>query len=260
MTTPRAEFFMGIRDELPILLGTIPFGLIYGVSARSFGTSPVLTQAMSLLVFAGSAQFVTVQLLGAGVPLAVILLTAIIINLRHALYSASLAPYLKPLGFGWRILLPYLLTDEVYAVTITHYQQPGPGASRHWYFLGAGLVLWSTWQTGTAVGLVLGAHIPASWSLDFALPLTFIALVVPALKRGADGIAAGLAGIVAVLAAGLPFNSGLLIATFVGITAGMFFESRGGKQPANHEREGSVSSQTEPVQTLLLYPEEECEQ
>lgn len=226
MTTRRSEFFAGIKDELPILMGTIPFGLIYGVSARSFGIPTALAQAMSVIVFAGSAQFVVIQLINASVPAGIILLTACIINLRHALYSASVAPYLKQRGPLWRLLLPYLLTDEAYAVTITHYQQPDANAPKHWYFLGAGLILWVTWQAGTAAGLLLGAHIPASWSLDFTLPLTFIALVIPAIKKRADAITAGAAGLIAVLAAHLPFNSGLLVATFLGIALGLLTETK----------------------------------
>ena len=226
MTTRRSEFFAGIKAEAPILIGTVPFGLIYGVSAHSFGIPAALAQAMSLIVFAGSAQFVVIQLLNASVPAGIILLTACIINLRHALYSASVAPYLKQRSLLWRLLLPYLLTDEAYAVAITHYQQEDRQEPKHWYFFGAGLVLWLTWQLATAVGLTLGTHVPASWSLDFTLPLTFIALVIPTLKRPADALAAGSAGLIAVLAAHLPFNSGLLVATFLGIALGLLVETR----------------------------------
>lgn len=229
---------------MPILLGTIPFGLIYGVSARSFGLPPALAQAMSVMIFAGSAQFVVIQLLNASVPAGVILLTACVINLRHALYSASVAPHLKQRGLLWRLLLPYLLTDEAYAVAIIHYQQPGKSPLKHWYFLGAGLILWLTWQIGTAAGLLLGAHIPASWSLDFTLPLTFIAIVIPALKTRADAIAAGAAGLVALLVASLPFNSGLLIATFIGIALGLLAENRGKNQNGTHEQTALAQSQS----------------
>ena len=161
MTTRRSEFFNGIKAELPILMGVVPFGLIYGVAARSAGIPPLAGQSMSFIVFAGSAQFVTAQLIGAGVPAGIIILTAFIVNLRHALYSASLAPYLKRLNTRWRMLLAYLLTDEAYAVAITHYQKPGDISRKHWYFLGAGLALWSTWQASTSVGIVLGAQVPA---------------------------------------------------------------------------------------------------
>jgi 4-azaleucine resistance transporter AzlC len=242
---------------LPILLGVIPFGLIYGVSARGFGIFIPMAQAMSFIVFAGSAQFVVIQLIGANVSAGIILLTACIINLRHALYSASLAPYLKQLGLFWRLLLPYLLTDEAYAVVITHYQQQDKGAPKHWYFLGAGLALWSTWQAGTAAGLMLGTHVPANWSLDFTLPLTFIAIVIPALKKKADAIVAGVAGLAAVLATRLPFNAGLLVATFVGIAVGMLFEAKEGKQNLSRGSRQQVASSSTLLEGTLTRSEQE---
>ncbi len=236
MGTQRFEFFSGIRGILPILLGVLPFGLIYGVSARGAGLPVIAAQAMSFIVFAGSAQFVTVQLIGAGVPFGIIILTACLLNLRHALYSASVAPYVKHLPGRWKALLAYVLTDEAYAVTITHYRQADEAgvsagfatAPRHWYFLGAGLTLWVVWQISTAIGILLGANVPASWSLDFTLPLTFIALVIPALKTRAEWLVAAIAGVLAVLAAGLPLNLGLLVATLVGMASGLLLEGKAG--------------------------------
>lgn len=241
MVSKRSEFLNGIKGILPILLGVLPFGLIYGVSARGAGLPIIAAQAMSFIVFAGSAQFVTVQLISAGVPVGIIILTACLLNLRHALYSASLAPYVKHLPRRWKMLLAYVLTDEAYAVTITHYRQSNDvdaqsahandshaTTPRHWYFLGAGLTLCTVWQISTAVGILLGANVPASWSLDFTLPLTFIALVIPALKTRAEWIAAATAGVVAVLAAGLPLNLGLLAATLTGMAIGLGLEVKAG--------------------------------
>ncbi len=241
MASKRSEFLNGIKGILPILLGVLPFGLIYGVSARSAGLPIIAAQSMSLIVFAGSAQFVTVQLISAGVPVGIIILTACLLNLRHALYSASLAPYVKHLPRRWKMLLAYVLTDEAYAVTIIHYRQPdaakaSPATSdddstpRHWYFLGTGLTLWIVWQISTAIGIVLGANVPASWSLDFTLPLTFIALVIPTLRTRAEWIAAATAGGVAVLAAGLPLNLGLLAAALSGMAIGLGLEGKAGSK------------------------------
>jgi 4-azaleucine resistance transporter AzlC len=234
MPTARAEFLGGVRAELPILVGTIPFGLIYGVSAVSAGLPRQLAQAMSFIVFAGSAQFVAAQFIGASVPGLIIVVTAFVINLRHALYSASIAPHVRHLPARWKWLLAYLLTDEAYAVAITHYTRPGDAARKHWYFLGAGLALWTAWQASTAVGIFLGAQVPANWSLDFTLPLTFIALVVPTLRDRAGVTAALVAGVAAVLCAALPVKSGLLLASAAGIVAGLAMESpRGpGARPA----------------------------
>src|SRR5689334_19870858 len=114
MKTPLSEFFYGIRDEVPILLGVLPFGLIYGASALSAGIPASIALAMSSVVFAGSAQFVIAQLVAAGTPALVIILTAFIVNIRHLLYSASIAPAIRQLPRPWKWLLAYLLTDEAY--------------------------------------------------------------------------------------------------------------------------------------------------
>lgn len=245
MKRQHAELLTGSKDMLPILLGTLPFGLIYGVSTHGGALSAPEAQAMSFIVFAGASQFIMVQLLNAGVSMGIIILTTTILNLRHALYSASLAPYLKELRLGWKMLLAYLLTDEVYAIAITHYQQKKNHMYSHWYFLGAGLALWSTWQISSAIGILLGANVPASWSLDFALPLTFIALVVPTLKKKADIIAAGTAGLLAILVAHFPFNSGLLIATFFGIATAVVVDIQSQKRQGNNSPEKQPYKQPE---------------
>ncbi|MBT7074649.1 MAG: AzlC family ABC transporter permease [Anaerolineae bacterium] len=216
----------GIKDELPILVGVIPFGMIYGILALSAGLSKVEAQAMSVIIFAGSAQFMLVQLVGVGTPALVIIITSFIINLRHALYSASVSPHLKKLSATWKIGLAYLLTDEAYAVAITHYKKEEEKNYTHWYFLGAGLALWSSWQISTAIGVFLGAQIPPSWSLDFTLALTFIALVVPTLKDRPSILTALSAGITALLTADLPYKLNLIVAAIVGIAVGVWSESK----------------------------------
>jgi len=229
MHSPHSEFFAGVKAELPILLGVIPFGLIYGVLAiNEAHLPPEVAIAMSSIVFAGSSQFIGQQLIGVGTPAIVIVLTTWIVNLRHALYSASVAPYIKHLRPLWKWLLAYLLTDEAYAVSITHYDErdEAPVANKHWYFLGAGLALWSTWQLSTIVGVLAGAQVPESWALDFTLALTFIALVVPRLKDRPSIASAASAGIVAVIAFNWPYKLGLMLAALVGIVVGMAIENR----------------------------------
>ena len=183
---------------------------------------------MSAVVFAGSAQFMLVQMAGGATPVLVMILTGFVINLRHALYSASIAPFMGHLSAPWKALLAYLLTDEAYAVTITHYNKGGDDEVKlkHWYFLGAGLALWSSWQISSAVGIFLGTRVPPEWSLDFTLALTFIALVVPALEDRASVLAAIAAGATSVLAFGLPYKLGLLTAAVVGIIVGLWGEER----------------------------------
>jgi 4-azaleucine resistance transporter AzlC len=217
----------GIKAELPIAIAVIPFGMIYGVLAVAAGIPPLVAQAMSSIVFAGSAQFITVQLIVSGAIPAVIVVTGAIVNLRHALYSASIAPFIQHLHPVWKWLLAYLLTDEAYAVAITHYQDKRSSENKHWFFLGAGLTLWFTWQVSSGIGIFLGAQVPESWSLDFTLALTFIGLVVPTLKKRSSTAAALLAGVTAVLLFSLPFKLGLIIAAMIGILTGMLVEVSG---------------------------------
>jgi 4-azaleucine resistance transporter AzlC len=228
--TRRKEFLAGCRDEAPILLGVMPFGMIYGVLALAAGLPPAVAQAMSAVVFAGSAQFIAAQLIRDGIPAVVLVLTIFVVNLRHALYSATVAPSLKGLGLGWKALLAYLLTDEAFAVAVTRYQREGgasePPPHHEWYFLGAGFTLWASWQLSTAVGVFLGTQVPESWSLDFTLALTFIALVVPALKDRGAAAAAAAAAALALVAAGLPYKLGLLAAAVVGVAVGLLTERR----------------------------------
>ena len=214
------------------MIGVIPFGMIYGVLALDAGIPSFASQAISWIIFAGSAQILTTQLVQIAAPAIVILLTIGVVNLRHALYSASVAPYLRHLKPAWKWILAYLLTDEAYAVTIVHYQtdeQRGVG-QKHWFFLGAGLALWSSWQLSTAAGVLLGAVVPESWSLDFTLALTFIALVVPNLKDRPSLGSALSAGLVAVFAFDWPYKLGLVCAALVGILIGIGLESMASKQ------------------------------
>lgn len=225
--TASQQFLLGVKDELPILVGVVPFGMIYGILALSAGLNPFDAQAMSAVIFAGSSQFMTVQLIREATPWLVILLTGFIINLRHALYSATIAPYIKHLPRRWKALLAYLLTDEAFAVAALNYQREGVTRFGHWYFFGAGLALWTSWQASTAVGIFLGAQVPGSWGLDFTLPLTFIALVVPALKDKAGIVTAIVASLAALLFFGLPYKLGLIVAAALAIAAGMWVEARG---------------------------------
>jgi len=220
------SFLAGVRAEFPLLVGVFPFGLIYGVLALDAGLSPAAALAMSSILFAGSAQFVAAQLVSQSAPGLVIVLTIAIVNLRHMLYSASIAPFIARLPARWKMLLAYLLTDEAYAATILHYEKTGFTPTGHWFFFGAGLGLWTTWQLSSALGIFFGAMLPASWPIDFAVPLTFIAMVMPVLKDKPAVAAAISAAVVAVMAFALPFKLGLILAALVGILTGTVLEYR----------------------------------
>lgn len=209
----------------PILLGVVPFGLIAGISAVSVGLTPMHGVGMSIMVFAGAAQLAALQLIGKSAPFLVVAATALIINARFVMYSASLAPHFQEASTGRKALLSYLLTDQAYAFSIRSYTERSESTSgRLSYYLGAALTLWITWQISTAIGAFLGTSIPESWSLDFAIPLVFIALLVPAVRGRSDATAAAVAGALAVLLVGLPFNLGLPLAATTGIIAGILAE------------------------------------
>ncbi|MBN8442123.1 MAG: AzlC family ABC transporter permease [Thauera sp.] len=235
--TKRGEFLAGCRDEAPLQLGVLPFGMLYGIGALAAGMPAWLAQLASAIVFAGAAQLVIVQMLTAAAGALPIGLTASLLNLRHVLYSASVADYVRHLPRRWRLLLAYLLTDEAYAVAILRYQstrpdvadgKPAPaGDLGHWYFLGCGFTLWACWQLSTAAGLLFGATIPPEWDIDFAVPLTFIALLTLLLRERAGQAAALAAALGALAFATLPYKLGLVGAILLGLVAGVWASRRG---------------------------------
>lgn len=225
-----AELIGGIRAELPLLLGVVPFGLMFGVLGLAAGLPAWAVVAMSIIVFGGASQVVFAQLWAAQVPPAVICTTVGVVNLRHALYSASVADWLEDLPMRWKLLLAYLLTDEAYAAALGRFRDGPPGDCRHWFLFGTGITLWTGWQLATLGGVLIGTAIPASWSLDFSIALTFIALLVLAIHVRSELFAALVAASVAIVAQPLPHKLWILLAAAAGMAAGLFaqrLEQRG---------------------------------
>lgn len=208
------EFTRGARDIVPMIVGAIPFGIIFGTLASGAGLSAWQTLGMSMLVFAGSAQFIAITLLGGGAGAAVVLLTTLVVNLRHALYSATLQPFVRHLPSRWRMPLAFWLTDEAFAVVQHRYAEPDDSPHKHWYFLGGALAMYLNWQLCTLVGVIFGQAVPnlAAWGLDFAMLATFIGIVVPMLRNKPQVAAALVAGAVALACHGLPYKLGLMVA------------------------------------------------
>ena len=229
-----ADFRAGVRDASPILVGLVPFALVAGVAAVNAGLSPAQALGLSVFVFAGASQLAAIDLLGRGAPLAVVVLTAVVINLRMMMYSASIAPYFRAFDARRKALLSYLLTDHSYALSLSAYRSDA-SVDRPWYYLGTAVSAWVLWQAGTVVGAVLGASVPESWGLSFAVPLVFLALLVPSLTDSAATAAAAASGAVAVTAAGLPFNLGLLVGAVVGVAVGRGAEAAFGVDPDDVE-------------------------
>lgn len=219
----RQAFLEGMRDQLPLLLGVAPFGAIFGALAISVGVPAVETQALSLLLFAGSAQFVAVGLIGAGTPIFIVLITIAVVNLRHLLYSIALSPQVQSLGIRWKIPMAWLLTDEAFAIASLRYQRSN-STQNHWYFLGTGLALWGSWQISTFLGITAGALIPDSWQLEFALPLTFMALLAPNLTSRAAWVTAITAGSLALVLVNMPLSTGLLISALAALLLGTWVQ------------------------------------
>ncbi len=231
------ELAGGVSAVLPMIVGAIPFGLIFGALAINVGLSPLAVMGMSLFVFAGSSQFIGATLWGQGASPVLIIVTTLIVNARHALYSASVAPYLKHLPHRWLIPLGFLLTDEVYAVTIVHFERAARRAgNHHWFMLGAEMGLFVAWQIVTAIGIAAGQALMAGgeMGLDFAMSVTFIGMVVPLLRARPMIACAITGGTLGLLLNGLPNKLGLLIAALVAIGVGFALETaRDGRRSAS---------------------------
>ena len=231
--TARTDFIAGARAIAPILLGIIPFALIAGVTAVNAGLSTVQAVAMSVIVFAGAAQLAAIDLIGRNASLVVIVLTAIIINLRFMMYSASISPYFREFNRPVKWFGAYVLTDQAYAVSVTEFREThSDERSRKWFYFGAAVTFWVTWQISALIGTVLGSSVPEGLSLEFAVPLTFMALLFPSLDDHPTEIAALVAGGVGILVASLPFNLGLMVAALAGIAVGVAVEVRQGRFPS----------------------------
>lgn len=217
----KAEYWAGVRAELPLLLGLFPFGMVYGVLALAAGLPIWAIVFMSAIFLAGSGQLVFVQLYGVATPFSVIAATVSVVNLRHLLYSASMAPYLDHLPKRWKVLLAFLLTDEAYAAAVPRFRDGPATPFRHWFLLGTGTTLWMGWFTSGITGILIGRSIPDSWSLDFSIALTFIALLIMSLHRKSEVVAAIAAAIAALLLQPLPYKLWIIVAALIGIVVGV---------------------------------------
>jgi 4-azaleucine resistance transporter AzlC len=227
------EFVAGARDTIPMMVGAAPFGVIFGTLVTSGPLSLWHGQLMSLAVFAGSAQFIALGLIASHASFAVIWATTLIVNLRHVLYSATLAPYVSHLPLRWRLVLGGLLTDEVFAVAWAHFRrQPPDDDVLPYHFLGSGVAMYVNWQIWTAIGLLFGAAFPGlqSLGLDFAMVATFIAIVVPQLVAVRYVAAAATAGALAFFWQDWPYKLGLLGAVAAGVAVGVVLSRQRGER------------------------------
>lgn len=221
-TTEKSRFRKGMRDGAPFVLVAGPFGMLFGVLAVEAGLNLVETMIFTVTVFAGAAQFTALQLLQEDAPTVIVLISAMAVNLRVAMYSASLTPWMGAAPLWQRALAAYLIVDQSYASSIAQFEaEPQMSVSeRMAYFFGVVAPVAPAWYLSTLLGALLGQAIPDSWALDFALPIAFIAMMMPMMRTVAHLVAAAVAVSVALLAAGVPYNLGLIVAGLAGMMAG----------------------------------------
>lgn len=221
------DFFIGARKTIPLMIGVIPFGLAYGIMASQAGLTVAEIVFMSIVVFAGSAQFMVVGMISQGVGFAFIVFSTILINLRHLLMGLSLSPYLNKLKSSWLYTLAFGMVDESYATTINHYQNSGSSEGNPYFMLGSGAGMYLFWIGSSLIGGVLGHSIkdPLSWGLDFAMPATFLSILIPqitSIRMFAVMLISGTCTIIAYLY--IPGKWYIIIATAAATTAGTIME------------------------------------
>lgn len=229
----RDAFADGVLRAAPSLVAIGIWGVVAGVAMSGSNLTPWQAVGLSLLVFAGSAQLAALPLMVAGAPIWVVLLTALVINLRFVIFSAGLYPHLKRVPLPQRMLLGYLTADFAFAVSMTRWANvPADkrGAAEHiWFLIGVTSVTWLLWQCASLAGIVLGAQIPAAWGLDFAAVVALIALNLPMITSRPALAGALTSGVVAVLAAAAPLRLGLVAAVIAGIASAMAVDAMQGK-------------------------------
>ena len=223
-TISLVDFRVGFVDMLPACVGLIPFGLVTGIGAAAAGANWASALGMSAIMFSGAAQIIAAQLFAVGAPVAVIILTCFVAGLRFLMYSAAMAPYLQSVPARWQRGVAFLLTDQVFAAAIRRFDIADDARAGVSQALGGGLALYLSWQCTNMAGFAAGASIPASWSLEFAVPLCFVALLAPGLRTTPSLLAAVVAGAAVLALKGLPMKLNLIAAGLIGIVAGTVAE------------------------------------
>ena len=228
MIPPRAAFFRGLRQALPFTIVVAPFGLLFGVVATEAGLNLWETMVFTSTVFAGASQFAALQLMQDQAPTLIVLVTAMAVNLRMVMYSVAITPHLGKAGLGWRALMAYFLVDQSFAVSSVEFDR-NPDLTipaRIAFFFGAVSPIAPLWYAATFAGAAAGRSIPPGWALDFAVPITFLAICAPLLRSLPHLCAALTSILLALLFSGLPWGTGLLIAAAGAMTVGALVELR----------------------------------
>ncbi len=221
-SNPKSAYWAGFRNGAPFVLVVVPFALLFGVVATKAGLNLVETMTMTIAVIAGAAQFTALSLMQEHAPTFIVLATALAVNLRMAMYSAALVPHVGTAPRWQRMLMAYFLVDQVFAVSIARFDQRPDmtTAEKTAFYFGAASPIVPLWYLFSWVGAVAGTAIPASYSLDFAVPITFIALVGPMLRSLPHIVAAVVSITASLFLAGLPYSLGVILAALVAMVIG----------------------------------------
>lgn len=227
-TTQKAAFWLGVRHGAPFIFLLVPFGLLFGVVATEAGLNLLEVMSFSIVVIAGAAQFTAVAMMVDNVPTVIVIVTALAVNLRMAMYSAALTPHLGAAPIWQRGLIAYFMVDQAFALSSVTFEE-----RRDWslsekigYYIGTILPVAPCWYLATLAGAVVGEAMPDAFALDFALPIVFLALIAPALRTAAHMAAALTSILLALALAWMPFSLGLLIAAGAAMAVGAWVEQR----------------------------------
>ena len=212
-------FIKGVIDILPLMIPVVPFGIIFGAIGIELGFGPYLTYATSIIIFSGASQIVFFQLLSAGASSLVAITSSSVISTRHLLYGAVVNQYLSNLSLYWKIGLSYILTDQAFAVSNEYFKKNNENQFKHYHLLGSGLTLWIIWQVTTIIGIFLGSILPDELGLTFAIPLTFLAIIVNDLRKLDHVFVMLVSGFASLILFDAPFKSYIILSPIVALIA-----------------------------------------
>ena len=205
-------FLKGVLDVSPLMIPVVPFGIIFGVLAIELGFNAYTTMGMSIIIFGGASQIIFLQLFSAGASSLVIFSSVGAVNSRHLLYGAVLSEHLSDLKLTWKIIISYFLVDQAFAVS-NSYLKKSKDKNKHFHLFGAGVTCWTIWQITTFLGIVLGSIVPDKLGLTFAIPLTFLALLVNDFRKLINVIVIIVSGFIATFGYHIiPFKAYVIVA------------------------------------------------
>ena len=217
MSSKSKIFSKGFIEVSPHFLSVVPFGIIFGAIGIELGFGPYITYATSIIIFGGASQIVFLQLLSGGASALVSITSVAVINSRHVLYGAVLSDYFDKLSIIKKLLISYFVTDQAFAVSNLYLKENKDQANFYYHLLGSGIGLWTSWQVATILGIILGSFIPEELGLKFVIPLTFIAMIIPYLKKIDHIFVMFLSGSLALILIGAPFKSYIILAPLISL-------------------------------------------